>query len=171
MIQNKFFTYIAFILIISFLLSKETILVSFYDYETKEKIKKNITYQLKNSKGKILKKGKLKKSRKKHKIKYEFDNDEENINYGKYSIVFEWLDKNKIKRQNVLDIRKAWYYKRDFLEGSISGSEQNITRNKDNGIKVFNNGQHPYHFNIPLKKKNSVLIAQKVGLVLPTSIG
>jgi len=140
-------------LIFCFINAKQTIFLSFYDYDSKNIIKKNIYYKIKDSNDEILQKGKLKKNRKKHKIKYNFDDYESQFTGG-YTITFEWLDKNKIKRQNELKIKKNWYLNPDFVNGSISGEQKD---NNERNIKVLDNGRYPYTFKIPLKKKNSVI--------------
>ena len=80
---------IILILFLSVIYSNENILVvTFYDYDTGTPIKKDISYKIKDSNGEILKKGKLKRNKKKHKIKYDVEADFENVFNGMYTVVF-----------------------------------------------------------------------------------
>jgi len=163
MIKNNFLNYILIILSITFLYAKDqSIIFQVYNFDHPDSKIKKINYELQDSDGNLIKKGKLKKGflKRKFKIKYDFNSNKDpvrSIINGRYNLIINYKY-NKEPYQNILEIKKAWYADPDFFEyGKIDKEEQEReTNNAARGI-IQAKTTYPYEYKIPLKMKSSLV--------------
>ena len=164
MIKNKFFNYILIILSITFIYTKDqSIIFQVYNFDKPDSKIKSINYELQDSDGNLIKKGKIKKGflKRKFKIKYNFNSNkdpESSITRGRYKLIVKYTI-DDTEYQNALEIRKAWYADPDYIEyRSISGEyeQAQLTSNKNRGI-TLTKVTYPYEYKLPLKLKTSII--------------